>query len=460
MVKGIGLEFRRQFGKIDQLIQKNKQVKEIAAIQYDQRYILYIITKEMHYQTPTYEMMFFAMKNLRQFCESNGLIKIALPKIDNEYDQLDWTQVRTMIRYVFKNSNIKIMIYSMDSYSKEEKSNIIKEFHTTPLGDHQGVSRTIKRIKQHHNWKGIKRDVLDYIKTCESCKVNKSGNRTVQQPTVITSTASRTFEKNCLDIVGPLETSHQGNSFILTIQDDLTKFSLAIPLPNHTANTIAKAFVEHFLCHYGLPDSILTDQGPDFMSKIFKECCRLLQIKKINTTAYHPQSNGALERSHRMLVEYFRHYVDENAKNWDDFIPYAMFTYNSTIHSSTKYQPYELVFGHPVKVSHTFSRKPQPCYNYEDYTFELRRKLQDAFLIARENLIDSKEKSKTVYDKKQNEISINVGDKVFIKNHVRKGKFSPKWLGPYEIISLQDNENVVIKKGRKEVKLHKNELKM
>jgi hypothetical protein len=122
-----------------------------------------------------------------------------------------------------------------------------------------------------------------------------------------------------------------------------------------------------------------------------------------------------------------------------------MFTYNSTIHSSTKYQPHELIFSHPVKVPHTLIQKPQPCYNYEDYRFELRRKLQ-ASLIARENLINSKEKSKTVYDKKQNEISINVGDKVFIKNHVRKGKFSPKWLGPYEITSLQDNENVVIKK--------------
>jgi len=81
-------------------------------------------------------------------------------------------------------------------------------------------------------------------------------------------------------------------------------------------------------------------------------------------------------------------------------------------------------------------------------------------LTARKNLIDNKEKSKTVYERKQNEIDINIGDKVSIKNHVRKGKFSPKWLGPYEVISLQDNENVLIKKGRKEIKLHRNELKM
>lgn len=78
MLKGISLEFRRQFGKIDQLIQQNKQITKIVAIQCNQRYILYIIAKEMHYQTPTYEIMFLAMKNFQQFCESNGLNKVVL----------------------------------------------------------------------------------------------------------------------------------------------------------------------------------------------------------------------------------------------------------------------------------------------------------------------------------------------------------------------------------------------
>ena len=81
-------------------------------------------------------------------------------------------------------------------------------------------------------------------------------------------------------------------------------------------------------------------------------------------------------------------------------------------------------------------------------------------MIARKNLIVGKETSKTVYDKKQNEMYINVGDKVLAKNHARKCKLSPIWLGSYNVISLQDNENVLIKKGRKEVRLHKNELKM
>lgn len=159
-------------------------------------------------------------------------------------------------------------------------------------------------------------------------------------------------------------------------------------------------------------------------------------------------NSDALERSHRTSAEDLRHYVNEEKQDWNDFIPYAMFTYNSAIHFSTKFQPHELVYGHPTKVPHTLSRNPHPCYNYENYTFELHKNLQEVSQIAKKNLIDNNEKSKTVYDKKQYEININVGEKVFIENHARKGKFSPKWLGPYNVVSLQDHENVLIKRGR------------
>jgi len=134
--------------------------------------------------------------------------------------------------------------------------------------------------------------------------MNKSSNHSFQQPMVVTTTTLRPFEKIFLD------TSLEGNAYVLTIQDNLTKFSVAIPFSNHTANTITKAFVEKFVCLHGIPDSILMDQGPDFLSKIFQACCKLLQIETFKTTAYYPQSNGALKTSHHTLTEYMRHFVN------------------------------------------------------------------------------------------------------------------------------------------------------
>ncbi|KAL4136407.1 hypothetical protein QTP88_007955 [Uroleucon formosanum] len=460
MSQGIALEFRRKFGQIENLTNQNKEVTEITSIQHNDQNILYIITKNHHQEKPTYETFYQAIKNLRTFCEENQIEKLALPKIGSGHDQLNWDQVRTILRYVFKKSKIKLIIYVDTTYSEQEKQNIIKEFHLTPLGGHQGISKTVKRIKLHHSWKGLKNDVIEYVKKCTSCQMNKSSNHSIQQPMVVTTTASKPFEKIFLDIVGPIDTSLEGNAYILTIQDDLTKFSVAIPLPNHTANTIAKAFVEKFVCLHGIPDSILTDQGPDFLSKIFQACCKLLQIETFKTTAYHPQSNGALERSHRTLTEYLRHFVSEQKQNWDQYIAYAMFVYNSSIHATTGYQPYELVYGRQVEVPHSLSRNPQPCYNYDDYNFELRNKLQESHKLARDKIIKTKEKAKTNYDKNERSININVGDKVLTKDHTQKGKLSPKWKGPFEVINIHDNQNVSIQRGNKEVKIHKNELKI
>jgi transposase InsO family protein len=88
------------------------------------------------------------------------------------------------------------------------------------------------------------------------------------------------------------------------------------------------------VCIHGIPETILTGQGTEFLSNTFKEVCKLLKINKINTSIFHPQSNGSLERSYRTLAEYLRHYVDKNKTNWDHLLPYAFFVYNSTEHTS------------------------------------------------------------------------------------------------------------------------------
>jgi len=125
---------------------------------------------------------------------------------------------------------------------------LIKEQHITCVGGHQGVSRTVIRLKLWVYWKGIKKDVKKFISTCEQCQINKE-NRKTRQPLVITTTSTIAFERVALDIVGPLSTSSNGFTHILTLQDDLTKFSAAYPIKDTDATTVAKTFVENFICY-------------------------------------------------------------------------------------------------------------------------------------------------------------------------------------------------------------------
>ena len=202
-------------------------------------------------------------------------------------------------------------------YSKEEKQQVLYEYHDSPIGGHQGVTRTLNKIKMTHDWRGMAKDVEEYIRKCEFCQKNKL-SRKIKMPLVITDTPEKPFEKCALDIVGPLTVTESGNKYVLTFQDSLTKFSKAIPVMNQEAATVARAFVTKIVLEHGIPETILTDQGTNFTSEMFKNVCKLLKIEKIQTTAYHPETNRALERSHRTLAEYLRHYINEEQTDWDE----------------------------------------------------------------------------------------------------------------------------------------------
>jgi len=87
----------------------------------------------------------------------------------------------------------------------------------------------------------------------------------------ITTTARHPFEKCALDIIGPMTEIMSGNKYILTFQDDLSKFIVAIPIPQQDAETIAKEFVLNIVLKFGAPAQILTDQGSNFLSDLFKK---------------------------------------------------------------------------------------------------------------------------------------------------------------------------------------------
>lgn len=347
-------------------------------------------------------------------------------------------------------------------YSNEEKRKLLHEYHDAPIGGHQGIKRTIKRIRLTHNWKGLNKDVEAYINKCQSCQKNKL-SRQIKAPLIITDTPNKPFEKCALDIVGPLTITNNGNKYILTFQDNLTKFSKAIPIPNQEANTVAKEFTTKIILEYGIPEKVLTDQGTNFMSDIFKNVCKFLKIEKIQTTAYHPQSNGALERSHRTLAEYLRHYISSDQMDWDEWVPYAMFTYNTTPHTATTYTPYELIYGHQATLPTSLNYPPKTNYTYDNYAMELKEKLRAAHQVAKENLKEEKIKAKTYYDKKARKNTFKTGNKVLLYDEtLRRGrskKLDALWTGPYTIIEKKSNVNYKIKKGRKTMLVHANRIK-
>lgn len=362
-------------------------------------------------------------------------------------------------------ADVKEMNAGITEPDEEEKLEILREFHDSPMGGHQGMNRTHDRIKRYYSWNGMKKDIEDYIRRCESCQKNKITQNKTKMPLMITTTPEVVFEKCSLDVVGPLPTSMNNMKYLLTFQDELSKFTLAIPIEQQDAPTIAKAFVENVVLKYGIPQVILTDQGSNFLSDLFKNTCKLLGVKKIQSTGYHPETNGALERSHRTLTEYLRHFISEDQTNWDTWINYAVFTFNTTPHTATGYPPHELLFGRKANIPGRL-QEPQstPLYTYDDYVKELRARLGSSYELARKSLLRAKEYNKKHSDKRSNEVFFAVGDKVLLHDEtVRRGrskKLSSQWIGPF-LVQHVEGVNVTIKrKGNKSTKVHANRLKL
>ena len=189
-------------------------------------------------------------------------------------------------------------------------------------------------------------EVKDFVRCCTGCQ--KAGRKDrARAPLQPLQCESEPFTKVAFDLVGPLPRSTNGFKYLLTMMDLFSKFPAAIPLKKVDNLTVIEAMMEVFSC-YGLPKVLLTDQGSVFTSRLTKEMCKRFEIEKIQTSSYHPQSDGALERWHACLKGMLKR-SGSNIKEWDRILKYLLFAYRSTPHCTTGFSPFLLMFGREAR---------------------------------------------------------------------------------------------------------------
>ena len=157
---------------------------------------------------------------------------------------------------------------------------------------------------------------------------------------------SAPFELVGVDIIGPLPpTKTRKNKYILVFTDYLTRWVEAFAMPNQKAITVARKLVEEIICRHGAPVMLLSDQGSNFLSKLAHNVYIMAKIKKIQTTAYHPQTNGLTERFNKTLCEMLSMFVNIQQDDWDRYLPFVLFAYRTAYHSSAHEQPFYLLYG-------------------------------------------------------------------------------------------------------------------
>ncbi|PIK38622.1 Retrovirus-related Pol polyprotein from transposon [Apostichopus japonicus] len=238
------------------------------------------------------------------------------------------------------------------------REDILRGAHNHRLSGHLMAKKTLSRIRGKFYWSGYRNHVRNWCRSCDQCAARK-GPKKKLNARMKQYGAGHPLQRCAMDIMGPLPISTRGNRYILVVADYFTKWTEAYAIADMEAQTVARTLVEEFICRYGIPEELHTDQGRQFESELFQCMCRLLDIKKTRTTPFHPQSDGMVERFNRTLEDMLSLVVSENQKDWDSWLPYMLMAYRSAEHESTGFPPAELMFGRAVDLPLT-SQLPKP----------------------------------------------------------------------------------------------------
>jgi transposase InsO family protein len=240
----------------------------------------------------------------------------------------------------------------------------------------------------------MSKDVEKFIRECASCAKMKGG-RTPQAPLGELPETTGPMEITSIDICGPYPITRKRNKYLLTFTDHFTRYPEAIPIPNQEAGTVAKALVTQVFARHGCPKVLSSDRGTNFMSALFQEMCKLLQIKRINSTAFNPKMQGKVERFHAGLNQTMSHYVKKYSNDWDDFVDYVLMVHRATPHSIKRYSPYYLLHGRGMRMPNMEDltarmgvpeEEPEDQDRVESHINTLAERLGEAFdVIQRRN---------------------------------------------------------------------------
>ncbi|KAL0199059.1 hypothetical protein M9458_007599, partial [Cirrhinus mrigala] len=317
------------------------------------------------------------------------------------------------------------------------RSDVIQWAHCSNVACHPGINRTKFLVKQRFWWSSLARDTRDFVLACSVCARAKTSNRPPEGLLQPLSVPSRPWSHIALDFVSGLPPS-QGNTVVLTVVDRFSKAAHFIPLPKlPSAKETAATVVDHVFRIHGLPMDVVSDRGPQFISRFWRDFCRLLGASVSLSSGFHPQSNGQTERANQDLERVLRCLVSQNPSSWSQQLSWVEYAHNSLPVSSTGLSPFECSLGYQPPIF--------PSLNSEvavPSAHAFVQRCHRTWRRARETLLQVGARTKAQADRHRSEPPVYVvGQKVWLSSSnipLRSvcNKLAPKFIGPFTVTKI------------------------
>ena len=282
---------------------------------------------------------------------------------------------------------------------------------------HLRVTCTLQMLQRFYWWVGLDQSVRWWIRRCLFCQARKTSRQTIRWPTTLMPLPSGSGQIVSVDYFGPSPTTRKGNKHILLYTDRFSRHiaAYAVIQDERTVGGTARIFVEQYISLWGCPHTLLSDNGSEFVARLSLAIYKLTRIRKIATTAFHPKSNGGVERVNHSLAQMLSLVISEQQDDWDEGLPYVVQAYNNSVSAATRLAPNEIHLGRmprlPMTVidecvvkEHTDEKQDQLLYldivrKRQQRAFEL---VQESHLIAMSKIQRSNTKLLTILHKLPN----------------------------------------------------------
>jgi transposase InsO family protein len=250
------------------------------------------------------------------------------------------------------------------------------------------------------------------------------------------------FDRVAVDCLGPFPESYSGNRYVVVFSDYLTRWPEAFAVSTTEATVIAKLLVNDIFCRHGAPKTLLSDRGRNFLSTLVREVCHLLSIDKINTSAYHPMTDGLVERFNSYISQSLSMFVSDNQKDWDEYLPAILFAYRTSPQATTGDSPFYLLYGReprlPLDITLLPPKVDRLSTSIAEHRARIVSQLEEAQRLAKQNTERTQQQMKERYDLKTAPVPFTIGQRVWVFTpKTRKGlskKLLHRWHGPYRIV--------------------------
>ncbi|XP_076044813.1 uncharacterized protein LOC143027412 [Oratosquilla oratoria] len=318
---------------------------------------------------------------------------------------------------------------------------ILSIVHERPLAGHFSHRKTELKVAEQFYWPGMGTDIRTFCRSCDKCQRFSAKGRVPPVPLQPMPIVTEPFARVAIDLVGPLSpASSDGHRYILTLIDFATEFPEAVPLKDIDSISVTEALLTIF-SGVGIPREILLDRGTQFTSTLMKELHRMLGVKPIFTTPFHPSGNGRIERLHGALKAILRTLCDEKPRELHRYLIPTLFALRELPCDRTGFSAFELLYGRSVRgplsvfrdlwENRTLHEEERSSFQY---VIELQEKLSECSQMAARQADISSSRYKAYFDLKLQNRQFKPGDEVLVLMPSDTSKLLVTWNGPYKVL--------------------------